>query len=212
MPVNSIKYVDSSTILGFWEINETTDQLLNLASLEEHELEIFNNFSANLRRKQWLAYRALLRHILPDEGIHIHYSEEGKPYLKDHSYGISISHTRNLAAVIASKNHEAGIDMEFINPRILKIRDKFISEDELATIDPDSIEVLTAIWCAKETLYKLNGRKSIDFRKHIRIYNPDLQEKCQFRGSMTINDQEKFYSLTLEKKGDLLLVYGVDKS
>ena len=64
------------------------------------------------------------------EDKEIIYSSEGKPSLGDHSFFISISHTKGYVAVILSPIAPVGIDIEQYGHRVKRVYDRFIRPDE----------------------------------------------------------------------------------
>jgi phosphopantetheinyl transferase (holo-ACP synthase) len=51
------------------------------------------------------------------------------------------------------------------------VQSKFLNESEISIFDTSNHHTMTACWSAKETLYKLAGRKKIDFKKDLKLYN-----------------------------------------
>jgi len=63
-----------------------------------------------------------------------------------------------------------GIDIEHINERIHRISDRFMNQKEKdSTPDKDDTLYKYLIWCAKEAVYKLYGRKAVDFSTHMNV-------------------------------------------
>ena len=84
-------YSEGEFLLGIWKSDETTEQLL--ASLEHKDwyrekLAVFSE----KRKHEWLSVRVLLKALCGEEKEIAYYSS-GRPYLKDGSRYISISHT-----------------------------------------------------------------------------------------------------------------------
>lgn len=132
--------------------------------LTEKEKAVYNSFQANNRKVEFLITREILQYILDNNYSPINYLSSGKPTL--HNSNISISHSSNFATVIVSKKLIVGIDIEEYRPNIIRIKDKFLSEDELSFLH--TTEDLILAWSAKETLFKLNDF-SPDFKAHYRI-------------------------------------------
>jgi phosphopantetheinyl transferase len=106
--------------------------------------------------------------VLLDDPKKIQYKENGRPYLADGSYHISISHTKGFAAVLLHKTCEVGVDIEINSNRVNKIAGKFISEEEYIDDKHPVIHRLLH-WSAKETLFKLMDKEGVDFRKDLHI-------------------------------------------
>jgi phosphopantetheinyl transferase len=135
-----------------------------LDNLTEIEIERYLSFSHIQRKREFVASRILRHEVVGFE--HIHYDSVGAPYIKGEGY-ISISHTTNLVGIAVSEKFKLGLDIEVIRPKILNIKHKFLSVEELTFIDSESVEELTKVWTAKEALYKVSGRNGINFRTEL---------------------------------------------
>ena len=150
--------------IGVWSITEKLEVLSKLVSPIHHDTEIRNEG----RNLQWLACRAALSEIIANPESKIHKDEFGKPHIIGPEH-ISLSHTHKYAAAVSS-NKPVGIDIEEITPRIERITRRFLHEAEIDFLRPkDKLTMLYLIWCAKEAMYKLYGRKAVDFAKDIRV-------------------------------------------
>jgi len=199
-----IKKIGKGAYIGLWQIDEDLEKLVSGIELDVEEKKAFSGFKSVQRKKQWLAYRHLLKEMTIERGLKIHYSKEGKPYIPGSRSGISVSHTEDYAAVIIAKNAEAGIDIEFPKPRILKIRNKYLHPEEDKIISDGDIEELTLYWCAKEALYKLNGRKNIDFKSQLKI---EKSNSGKMKGWLYVSEKEEAFDIFSERMDDLICVY-----
>lgn len=86
-------------------------------------------FTSERRKMEWLSVRVLLYSML-QEDKEIVYSSEGKPFLSDHSFYISISHTKGYVAVALSSLNPVGIDIEQYGQRVHRVSDRYIRPDE----------------------------------------------------------------------------------
>ncbi|RRN76128.1 4'-phosphopantetheinyl transferase superfamily protein, partial [Pseudoxanthomonas sp. SGD-10] len=171
MPLAYIKEVNPQTFIGLWKIEETPETLEKQLHLKEHELQILRSLQGNKRNLHWLATRVLLRTMLnTTEYIDCRPDENGKPFLMNLPHHISLSHSYDYAAVMISENSRVGIDIEIMKDKINRVKHKFLNNNELAFIDTtNTIEHLYVCWCAKEALYKLNGKKEISFKDNISL-------------------------------------------
>jgi len=171
MPVVFNKNIDDDTILAVWKIEETEQELISGLQLKQHELDFISSLNNGKRLLHWLSTRVLLRTMLnTDEYIDCRMDEHGKPYLPDLDYHISLSHSYDYASVIIGKNRKVGVDIELIKHKIRSIKHKFLSDSELAQKQiGDNINGLYICWCAKEAIYKWNGRKGLEFKQDIHI-------------------------------------------
>src|SRR5690606_11931955 len=103
------------------------------------ELKRYNTFISDKRRREFYFTRVLLRSFNLD--LEIQYRSTGKPVI-NHGH-ISISHSRNTVIIGYSKAHVIGVDIEYYNPKIHKIKHKFLAKIEKERFDTDNEEVLT---------------------------------------------------------------------
>ena len=67
------------------------------------EEDQYASFKSEIRKKQWLSYRILLKKMISPHPASIEYDAFGKPYLKNSDLYLSISHSGDYSAVIVSK-------------------------------------------------------------------------------------------------------------
>lgn len=188
MPVKFREMINSHTEIGVWEITEDIDSLLCELHLNNHEQEIYNTFVNEQRKKQWLSYRRLFQQILKNITVNIEYDENRKPYIRNHPSHISVSHAGEYSAVIISEDQKVGIDIEKISPRIEKIADRFVHPNEIHLLNvPRRLEKLHLVWGAKEALYKVYGKRKLDFQQNIIIENFQVKESGSFYGMVNKN-------------------------
>jgi len=171
MPVVFNINIDDDTTLSVWKIEETEAQLMAGLQLKQHELDFISSLNNGKRLLHWLSTRVLLRTMLnTSEYIDCQMDEHGKPYLPNSDYHISFSHSYDYAAVMIGKAQKVGVDIELIKHKIKSIKHKFLSDAELAQKQiGDNINGLYVCWCAKEAIYKWNGRKGLEFKQDIHI-------------------------------------------
>ncbi len=192
---------------GIWHISETREFFLQQIGLTQEEKERYAQLKGKMQI-EWLAARYLL-HILSGREIRgkLQKDEYGKPFLENSTYHISLSHSKDMAAVIASPL-VCGIDIQFMVPKIERIAKKFMSPSELNDIQRNKIMHMHIVWGAKECLYKSYGKKKLDFRKHIFIDSIDLKgDSGSFTGTVKKNDFHKRYQLYFKRYDDYILVY-----
>lgn len=179
--------------LGFWKISETYEELISGLNLCLSDQEVVEGFGSELRKLEWLSVRALLKSILKND-IGIYYNENRKPFLRDHSYNISISHSHELTSVLLSKKHHVGIDLEFMSHRIRKIKHKFINKKEyIALRNDDGFYHMYLHWCAKEALYKICDKQGLNFKYNLIIEPFEPEEKGETTGNVIREGEiEKF--------------------
>ena len=144
------------------------------------------------KQLQHLAGRYLLQHLYPDFPYHlIEIADTNKPFLPNEEYHFSISHCGDYAAVIVSKDHRVGIDIELVTEKVEKVKHKFLNEEELAVVNGQwlmvngKMQLLTLLWCCKEAVFKWYGNGGVDFRDDIHLQPHSLNTdngiiNCEF--------------------------------
>lgn len=161
-------------LLSVWRITETSGELLSFFSPEEIADPAFQKFTYEKRKTEWLAIRVLLKQMI-GVAFEISYSESGKPILAHPDYHyISISHSRDFAAVYIHRHYSVGIDIESTTRNYALVKKKYLSETELKQVD-ESTWLQCIYWCAKEAVFKLVEEEGVDFRKQIEVidFNPE---------------------------------------
>jgi phosphopantetheine--protein transferase-like protein len=91
-----------------------------------------------------------------------------------------------------------GIDIEKIHDRILKIKDRFLSEKEIKEVCSGEIEKMTLCWSAKEAIFKKYGGETVFFKDKIEILKINIEKKViEFKLNTSemksISSMENFY-------------------
>lgn len=191
-------YLNGSSVLGVWKIEEDIDTLLGLVELDAADRKKYKGFTSTSRRLEFLSVRALLAELLGKDA-RIVYNKNNKPFLKDGSRFISISHSHKLTAILCSTIEKVGIDLEYMSSNIGAIAFKFINHKEKITRDEQNRKYhLYLHWCAKEALYKICDKEGISIRKNITIEPFEVKDAGEIRGAVhtrKINDSfDLFYS------------------
>jgi phosphopantetheinyl transferase (holo-ACP synthase) len=222
MSLFSIQETSKSGKLALWHITESLGELMKMKRFTDADLYALNAFSYEHRKKEWLVARILVEQLTSEKGIRIIYDEHNKPFLlrrspfgKNSKKHISISHSHNFLAVIMDE-HETGIDIEIIKSKVFRIKEKFMSDTELKSLQKEnSAEQLTVYWCAKESLYKLYGKKELAFKENLVIEPFHYSEKGIIRGWIKKSAVKRSFELQYEKlnSGDdsYMLAYVVNE-
>lgn len=117
-----------------------------------------------------------------DEYREIGHFSNGAPFLYGQPNRISITHCKGLYAVATlaptpdldlsefSEFSALGIDAERVDRnQVLKIREKFLSVEELRDVPADDVAMNVLAWTIKEAAYKALLTPGLDFREEIRI-------------------------------------------
>lgn len=209
MPLIEKRTIAQGLDIGLWDITESDDfffQRLFLAN----EMQFHLNKMHPKRRSEWLAGRWLLKEVAGKNAI-CQKDKFGKPYLKNSTRYISISHSHGLAAVSVGER-SLGIDIQKITPKIRRIAHKFMRPTEADSLENESyLDHLTVYWSAKEALYKAYGKKELDFRKNILVTPFTYQFRGELTGAVSKNDFYATYDLNYEKIGGHMLVLAMEQ-
>lgn len=146
----------------------------SFCELESYDAEVLleaENYgkleNAHPRRvTELLMVRKILKEKLPNHKI---LYRDRQPYLYPSDFQISVTHSFPFAALALSKSR-IGIDMEKISKRICKIRHKFLTAAEQSFIEEHrEAEMLTAMWCIKESLYKMHHSNLYSLKENYEI-------------------------------------------
>lgn len=191
-----------------WKMEESLEVLLTLLPdarrvFCEQEL---NRFVSERRKMEWLSVRVLLYSMLREDK-EIGYAFEGKPYLTDHSFFISISHTKGYVAVMLASLHPAGIDIEQYAHRVRKVSDRYVRSDEQAEpYQGDITWGLLLHWSAKEAVYKRMEDADADLRK-LRLTHFMPQEEGTFQVRELATERQELYSVGYRICTDFVLTW-----
>ncbi|WP_423146751.1 4'-phosphopantetheinyl transferase family protein [Rubrolithibacter danxiaensis] len=203
------KELDKTTAFGLWKIEETEEELLSQLQLKEHETDYLETLNGGKRHLHWLSTRVLLRKMLGDPAyIDCRIDEHGKPFLTNFPYHISLSHSFEYAAVMISEDKEVGIDIEQIRNKIEKIANKFMTDAELEFIcEEQRTHHLYICWCAKEAVYKLQGKRNVSFKDHIHLKPFPYTEKGKFEARLESTEDNRTFDVYFERFEDYMIGY-----
>ena len=157
-------FSDHTATILLWKYDEKED-LDPKVLLEEENYEKVKDYHPT-KLKELLLVRKILKSVLPGHKILYNGRE---PYLEPRDFEISITHSFPFAALAISKN-KVGIDIEPFNPKIIKIRHKFLNDDEADFIEErKETAYLTVIWSLKESLYKIHHSNYWSLKKHYEV-------------------------------------------
>ncbi|WP_233896809.1 4'-phosphopantetheinyl transferase family protein [Tenacibaculum piscium] len=169
MPVHKTITVNQNTNVLIWKIEESFEELSENITLNQRSIDRLNSMKSDLHRRGFLSVRQLLKQAgyTDDDLI---YDEFGKPHLNDGKF-ISITHSFTFSGIIISDDKPVGIDIEKQRDKIVKIAHKFTPIEAYKSIaNHDAlVSKLTVVWGAKESLYKIYGKKKLHFLKNIYI-------------------------------------------
>jgi 4'-phosphopantetheinyl transferase len=200
-------YLNEFSILGVWKIEEDLKTLLDLVVLDNDEKKKYKSFSSNSRKLEFLSVRALLSELIGKEAK-IVYNKNNKPFLKDGSMFISISHSHKLTSILLSTNEKVGIDLEYMSTNIAAIAFKFLNRKEKVTKEQEERKYHLYIhWCAKEALYKICDKEGISIRKNITIEPFKLKESGEIKGHVHTDKINESFELYYSKYDNYAIVW-----
>lgn len=163
--------------LGIWSIEESVEQLEKLSKTAAP-----TRITSQNRLREHLAWRAMLEQMRCSTSVI--YNHLGAPTI-EHGY-ISVSHTSRYAAVLLS-DKPCGVDIESTERNFERISSRYISDKEHNLVGSDNPMFMSALWCAKEAMYKLSSRAELDFTRDIKINTIDFSERTM-QGSILDKD------------------------
>ena len=169
MPLYKRIDINEFTKVLIWKIEESFSEISRGISLTNQAQIRVNSMKSEMHQKGFYSVRQLLKEVgLSDADLR--YDEFGKPHLQN-GHCISITHSYNFSGIIISSEVPVGIDIEMQRDKIVRIAHKFTPIEEYKTIANHSalVSKLTIVWGAKESLYKIFGKKKLLFLHHIYI-------------------------------------------
>src|SRR6185369_876971 len=138
----------------------------------------------------------------------ISYHENGRPLLSN-GVKISVSHAgHKLAVLFSRKGVDAGVDLEQVREKVLRIREKFLSPAELADLKEAPLELYTTYWAVKEAVYKAMCTPGLLFAEQIAVQPFSFNRNggdifCDVKR----NGVEKKFALRYQLMDEYVLVY-----
>jgi len=200
-------YLNEFSVLGVWKIEEDINTLLELVTLDPDDKKRYKGYSSNSRKLEFLSVRALLAELLGKDA-RIVYNKNNKPFLKDGSRFISITHSHKLTAILLSTNEKVGIDLEYMSSNIAAIAFKFLNRREKISKDPDNRRYhLYLHWCAKEALYKICDKEGISIRRNITIEPFVVKDSGEIKGQVHTDKINESFDLFYSKYDNYTIVW-----
>jgi 4'-phosphopantetheinyl transferase len=205
LPTNkNIVTIDNAKLL-VWEITQSIDELVSVFNNFALFAVDFEKINSDKRKLEFLGTRWLLKILLGKE-TNVKYTADGKPYLNDESYHISLSHSGKWMAVMIHPTKQVGIDIECPTDKIQKVYKRFLNETEQVELsDGKNIKQLQIAWSAKEALYKIIGKEAIDFANQLRLLPFEVQTEGRITAQHLVTNT--VYQLTYTQTAAYTLVY-----
>ena len=212
MPLILHRVVAEQTQLAVWKIEESSHWFRSQLMLDDRENALIDSIRHPQKKLHWLSSRLLLRTLLgnPASFIHLESDERGKPVVHNFPVTISISHSFELSALLMSEKFSVGVDIEKIDPKIERIRNKFLHDEELNSISEDHrLEQLYVYWCAKEAMYKWYGKRQLEFKDHLLVNSFHYASNGIISGVIKKNEFEKEMLISFEELGNYMMAYTI---
>lgn len=139
--------------------------------LSSDELKRAARFHFDRDRQRYIVGRGSLRQLLASyldadpATLQFSYGPNGKPALKSDSSGLqfNLSHSQDRAAVAITRDHEVGVDIEYVRPEFAQetIAEQFFSKQECAALRALPVahqaRAFFDCWTRKEAFVKASG-------------------------------------------------------
>lgn len=187
--------------IAVWQLTESEAELLQLLG----GCRVPSVYKNPTRRLEFLAEKLLLKNLCGENDFE--HLPSGKPFLRNSEIHISFSHTKGYVALIASREHQVGIDIEYPSARINRVKERFLSSVELLRFQQNQSSLLLT-WCAKEALYKVLETPLLDFAKQIEVYPFEVKTEGEFLAK-SVTDSTCEHKLDYICTDDYFLVWVV---
>ena len=192
MPLIRKQKLEPDTWLALWQMTEAVDQLSAPASVDLSPLR------SPRRKKETLTEYLLLKALTGDDSLVIRHNEDGAPLVD--GYFVSLSHTEGWAAMMLSRSHRVGVDIEYVSERVNRVASRFIRDDE----QQSTLAERLITWCAKEAVYKYFTEQHLEFHE-MRLLPYDQEEA----GEVTVENlrQQVRVNISYEVSNSYVLAY-----
>ncbi|HEX2900473.1 MAG TPA: 4'-phosphopantetheinyl transferase superfamily protein [Bacteroidia bacterium] len=217
MPFITLPDIDNKVLLGMWKVNEPEDYFRSKLNIYENEQRILGGISHPQKRLEWLSSRLCLKELLQiRHKVESLNAPTGQPYLSDHSFHISYSHSNMYSGAIASEHYPVSIDLEDLSKeRNPMTRFLFMHPSELEYFDASTdMRAFFLIWSAKETLYKIYTKRGVVFKENLLINQErkQIEQSGTVSGILKADGIEKVYTIYYNFFPGVLLTYTFDPS
>lgn len=174
---NSIDFLNKGVELNDKQIHiflfrlEDFDEKELYGVLSEDEKERADRLKVELKKKQFILARSLLRKLLSNstdirlDEIEFYYGEHDKPFIKNTYKNIefNLSHSDQCIVIAITLENKVGVDVEKINTEIDhdSLSKRFFSKEEYSYLiklnNNNKLDAFYRIWTRKEAFIKATG-------------------------------------------------------
>jgi 4'-phosphopantetheinyl transferase len=209
MPLSKFEKINANSFWCLWEITESFEQLYQKVVLSEHGKREIGSISHPIKQRERLAARCCVQELVRQTGNEykgIIKDEHDKPFLIDYPYHISISHSFPFAAAIMHKKLPVGIDIEKPTEKLGRIAHRFLNENEFIDSNGE-LKKLCIYWSGKESIYKLNGKTGLSFKKDIRIAPFELHKRDVIKSEFAVGKSTARIALNYQELYGHIICY-----
>jgi 4'-phosphopantetheinyl transferase len=206
MPLTHLESTSSSHVWGWWHVTESETALQGMLAVSE---SVPDTMTHPQKRLEFLAGRVLTQQLMQSTGLTyrgLTKDTHGKPFLKDSQWQISLSHSFPYVAVLLREHDSAGIDIEQPKEKLLRIAPRILHPEELADAGAD-ITKHCILWCAKESLIKIYGRKDLVLAKNLQISPFSLEKEGSIIGRIIVDSSITTVNLRYRVTPDFVVVF-----
>ncbi len=207
MPERLFKTYNAGVSVLVWEIEESNEELLHQLPEKIKEDPVFTQINVVHLQTEFLVGRLITGKIC--EYLSIDYQgiskdEHGKPHLKNVDWEMSLTHSKAFVVVAVHPTKAIGIDIEKPTNKLQRIMNRLFTNEENEMVNGDLIK-MSWFWSAKEALYKLYGKRGIDFRENLNL----TFSETAFSGKINLPDYQSSHELIVEEIDQYYLVIAV---
>lgn len=211
MALTKIVKINDKLSWALWKVASPWTELLNERQISQEEYELLATISHPIKKAEFLASRLALHALLSSIGVDdyiMHKDMHGKPYLIDSSIHISLANSFPYATAIVHKDAPVGIDIEKPSDKLIRVQHKFLHETEWVTF-LNNPELLCLAWCAKESLYKLHGRKNLSFKANICIKELLYPQNLSLKADILLPNYTQHFELQIVREENFFILFNV---
>ena len=198
MPLKSKLVIDEDKTLIIWEMTEDYTFFEPSVTFSKSMADIYGKISHPNRKKEWLTSKYIIQSITDcDKGLEY---VGGKLMVVGSDIEVSITHNSRYCCVLLSKTR-CGIDIEKIDRDFDRVASRYLSDDELEFINNQKLKCVA--WCAKEAIYKMVSKTSINFKTDFIIESISENE-------VGMRYNKVLYKLGYFQHDDCIICYTID--